>query len=303
MKNLFEVTPAEYHAKLRCNRANVFAADSWLSKSVLWELNGASLYKWRHHPKQFTPTSAMQWGTLVDCLTTTPELEETELAFCEFDNFRTKDAQEWRDNALAAGKIIVTTCQLAEGRKAAEMLLHTCRRSAEIFERSKSQVIVGGKIMGANVKGLIDLAPEGDEFLADLKTTSNFSLDGFSKTISDFGYHVQAGLYLWLWNAMFPHDQRMRFKLIWQDSEAPYEVAVTELHADEIAHGQAYAIHLLRRITDAASANHWPTDYDDAEPVLLRPTWAAMREEEKVGMTSDLDRKPATLSPTPSDLI
>lgn len=279
--NLFEVTPAEYHAKLRCNRADIFHPESWLSKSVLWELNSGSLYKWRFHhtPKMVTP--AMQWGSLIDCLTTTPELADTELAFSEFENFRTKAAQEWRDAQLADGKIIVTADQLEEGRKAAAMLTQTCQRSAEIFAASKSQVIVAGRICGANFKGLVDLAPEGSDFLADLKTTSKFSLDGFSKQTAEFGYHVQAGLYLALWNAMFPDDQRSRFKLIWQDSEAPYEVAVTELHADEIDHGREYGMHLIRKVTSAAQANHWPMDFDEKEPLIMRPTWAAMKEEER----------------------
>lgn len=279
--NIFEVTPAEYHAKLRCNRADIFAADSWLSKSALWELNSASLYKWRHYPKQFTPTAAMQWGSLIDCLTTTPELAETELAFSEFDNFRTKAAQEWRDAALAAGKIIVTADQLAEGRKAAEMLLSTHKASAEIFAKSKSQVIVAGRIRGVNIKGLVDLAPEGEDFLADLKTTSKFSLEGFGRTVADFGYHVQAGLYLALWNSMFPNDKRDRFKLVWQDSEAPYEVAVTELHQDEIRRGYEFSMHLIRKVTDAAKADQWPMDFEGKEPLIMRPTWAAMQEEER----------------------
>lgn len=279
--NIFEIKPADYHAKLRCNREDIFHPDSWLSKSVLWELNSSSLFKWRFHPKAKEVTAAMQWGTLIDCLTTTPELAETELALSEFDNFRTKAAQEWRDGQLAAGKIIVTAEQLAEGRKAAEMLLSTCKRSAEIFEKSKAQVIVAGRIRGANIKGLVDLAPEGEDFLADLKTTSKFSLDGFAKQTADFGYHVQAGLYLALWNAMFPDDQRNRFKLVWQDSEAPYEVAVTELAGSEIEQGHAQAMHLIRKVTNAAKENHWPMDFDGAEPLIMRPTWAAMREEER----------------------
>lgn len=279
--NIFEVTPAEYHRKLRCNRADIFHADSWLSKSVLWELNSSSLFKWRFHPAERTVTTAMQWGTLIDCLTTTPELAETELALSEFENFRTKAAQEWRDARLAEGKIIVTAEQLAEGRHAAAMLTQTCKRSAEIFEKSKAQVIVAGRIRGANIKGLVDLAPEGEDFLADLKTTSKFSLDGFARQTADFGYHVQAGLYLNLWNAMFPNDQRSRFKIIWQDSEAPHEVAVTELHADEIQRGYEYALHLIRKVTDAAKANHWPMDFDEREPLIMRPTWAAMQEEER----------------------
>jgi|GEM_PF-2282785 len=279
--NLYEVAPAEYHRKLTCHREDIFSPDSWLSKSVLWELNTSSLYKWRFHSRPHAVTAAMHWGTLIDCLTTTPELAENELALSEFDDFRTKAAREWRDQNLAAGKIIVTAEQLAEGRKSARMLTHTCERSAGIFANSKSQVIIAGRIMGCNVKGLVDLAPEGEDFLADLKTTSSFSIDGFSRQTAAFGYHVQAGLYLHLWNAMFPDDRRTRFKLIWQDAESPYEVAVTELHRDEIERGYEYALYQIQRLTAAARDDHWPMAFDAQEPLIMRPTWAAIQEEER----------------------
>jgi len=279
--NLYEVSPAEYHRKLTCHRENIFSPDSWLSKSLLWELNASSLYKWRFHSRPHAVTAAMQWGTLIDCLTTTPELAETELAISEFESFRTKSAQEWRDQNLADGKIIVTPDQLAGGRQAARMLTHTCVRSARIFSHSRSQVVIAGRIMGCNVKGLVDLAPVGEDFLVDLKTTSSFSIDGFARQTAAFGYHVQAGLYLHLWNAMFPSDQRTRFKFIWQDAGSPYEVAVTELHRDEIERGYEYALYQLQRLTDAARADHWPMAFDAREPLIMRPPWAAMQEEER----------------------
>ena len=278
---LYEVTPAEYHRKLTCQRGDIFSPDSWLSKSVLWELHASSLYKWRYHSRPHAVTASMQWGTLIDCLTTTPELADTALAISEFESFRTKAAQEWRDKNLADGKIIVTPDLLAEGRKAARMLTHTCERSAGIFARSKSQVIIAGRMHGCNVKGLVDLAPEGEDYLADLKTTSRFSIDGFAWQTAVYGYHVQAGLYLNLWNAMFPHDQRTRFKLIWQDSASPYEVAVTELHRDEIDRGYEYALYQLMRLADAARSDHWPMAFDSQEPLIMRPTWAAIQEEER----------------------
>lgn len=279
--NIFEVAPADYHRKLRCNRADLFSPDSWLSKSVLWELQKCSLYKWRYHPTQKKITPQMQWGSLVDCLTTTPELAQTELAFCEFDSFRTNAAKEWRDAAIAAGKIIVTPETLTEGRKAAEMLLKTCRESAEIFAASKSQVILCAKIRGMNVKGLVDLAPEGADFLADLKTTANFSRKGFDSTIADFGYHVQAGLYLVMWNAMFPNDQRKRFKLVWQDSEPPYEVAIGWIDQSDIDDGYKLAMRHIRRLAEAAKENYWPMAFAGEELQHTRPTWAAIREEEE----------------------
>jgi hypothetical protein len=284
--NIFEISPRDYHTRLRCNRANVLAEDSFLSKSVLWELDSSSLYKWRFHQPERKITPAMQWGSLIDCLTTTPELAETDLALSPFDSFRTKEAKEWKAEQEAAHKIIVDTDMLNDAKAAVKMLTETCKASADIFAKSKSQVIVAGRVLEAKVKGLVDLAPEGEDFLADLKTVSAFSLEGFAKQTANFGYHMQAGIYLNLWNAMFPNDQRTRWKFIWQDSAAPYEACVTELAPKDIEAGWAYASTLIQRILDATAANKWPIAFEN-ETITTRPTWAAMQEESKITSHAD----------------
>jgi hypothetical protein len=167
---------------------------------------------------------------------------------------------------------------LEEAQKAAKMLTETHKGSADIFAKSKGQVIVLGRIMGCNVKGLVDLAPDGEDFLADLKTTADFSARGFESTIDKFGYHVQAGLYLALWNTMFPDDKRSGFKFVWQDKAPPYEVAVTELTPSEIDEGLAQAAHLIEKLVNATKSNHWPMKFEK-EFMVMRPTYAAMREE------------------------
>lgn len=277
--NPLEVSPTDYHKKLRCNRANVLDQDSYLSKSVIWELANASLFSWRYHPKEFSPTASMQWGSLVDCLTTAPEEFEDAIAVSPYDSFRSKEAREWRDATLSSGKTITTNEELEEAKKAALMLTERNHESARIFDKSKTQVIIHGSIEGANVKGLVDLAPEGEEFLADLKTTADFSLDGFAKTTAKFGYHVQAGLYLALWNVMFPKDQRERFRLIWQNSSPPYEVSVTEMSRNDIEAGLIYAVHLVERIVKATKTDRWPMLLEGVVPVITRPAWASMAEE------------------------
>lgn len=278
--NIFEISPRDYHQKLRCNRANILAPDSYLSKSVLWELNTDSLFKWRFHTKQRETTAAMRWGSLVDCLTTTPELEGSDIALSPFDSYRTKEAQAWKAAQEAEKKIVVTAAEMEEARAAVKMLTQTCKSSADIFAKSKSQVIVAANVLGANVKGLIDLAPEGENFLADLKTVSTFSLEGFAKQVANFGYHMQAGIYLNLWNAKHPEDQRTGWKFIWQDSAAPYEACVTELAPQDIEAGWLYASTLIQRLLDATAADCWPMAFEQ-ETITTRPTWAAMQEEAK----------------------
>lgn len=285
MNSIFECSPPDYHQKLKCNRENVLDPDSYLSKSVLWELDSSSLYKWRYYTKPRETTAAMRWGSLIDCLTTTPELEGSDIALSPYDNFRTKDAQAWKSMQEAEKKIIVTAEDMEEARAAVKMLTETCKASADIFAKSKSQVIVAGNVLGVKVKGLIDLAPEGENFLADLKTTSSFSLEGFAKQTATFGYWCQAGLYRELWNAMHPNDVRERFKIVWQDSAPPYEACVMEMSPADIDAGWAYMSVLIQRVLDATAANHWPMAFED-EKIISRPTWAAMQAEEKMSKDS-----------------
>lgn len=280
---IHEVSAADYHTLLRCKRENIFDKESYLSKSVLWELASSSLYKWRFHPREFSPTPAMQWGSLVDCLTTTPELVEDEIRISPFSSYRTKEAREWKDECLALGKTIVTEELFNEGVKASEMLLQTNFQSAEIFENSMKQVIIGAKVSEVQFKGLVDLAPVGENYLVDLKTTGgDFTLDGFSKAIANFGYHAQAALYLALWNSTHPdpQEQRHRFKIIWQSSNPPYEVCVTELHQDEIRAGLKKILRLLSKLKHAAREDYWPMLAENENPILSRPVWAMMEDEQ-----------------------
>ena len=278
--SLFEISPNQYHQKLKVDRANIFSPTSWLSKSCLWELNESSLFKWRYCPREVKPTPAMAWGSLVDVLATTPDLEGSELAVSPYPDFRTKEAREWKEEQIALGMTIVDQETLAEGRKAARMLTHTCKAVAEIFAKSKTQVIVGGKINGIQVKGLVDLAPEGEDFLADLKTTSKFTPDGFNRDMADRGYFCQAALYLALWNSTFPNDQRTRFKLIWQDSSPPYEACVSEIPENEMQAGWEFIVKQLDKLAHATKNNEWPTAFSYKELLLTRPVWSAIKMDD-----------------------
>ena len=296
--NPLEVSPTNYHTTLTCDRSNVLSSDSWLSKSALWELSKRSLYSWRFAPSVFKPTPSMRWGSLVDCLTTTPD-EVDDLYVIQPATYPAKESTKkdapmvekpWNKNAKFCkgwaadheGKEVIPAELMEEALKAHKMLTETHELSAKIFANSQTQVIVGAKIQGCQVKGLLDLAPINEDFLVDLKTTNDFSMDGFAKTIGKFGYHVQGGLYLLLWNAMFPNDQRDSFRIIWQSSEAPYEVCVTEICGTDLEAGEEYARHLINRLVEATEADYWPMLGEGLVTTLTRPTWAGSREESQI---------------------
>jgi exodeoxyribonuclease VIII len=271
--NSIEILPSQYHTELMLDRSDIFSADSWLSKSAVFELYQSSLYKWRYHPRVFKPTPNMAWGSLVDTIITAPEDLKTEFAISPFDSYRSKDAREWKAEQEANYKTIITTDLLDEAHKAVKVLTKTHKYAAQMIEKSKRQVMLLNTTQhpsverDINLKGLVDLAPEGEPFLMDLKTTADFGADGFQKTVAKFGYHVQAALYLQLWNSLHPNDQRHRFQIVWQQSAAPYEVAVTEIPETDIADGLDMFNYLLGKLCRASNKNYWPMKFE--KPIVL----------------------------------
>jgi len=82
-----------------------------VSKSLLWEFN-QSPYKWRHGVEKET-TKAMELGTLIHAAILEPNLPLDEIAAVSpYSDFRTKAAQEWRDDARAMGKMIATDADI-----------------------------------------------------------------------------------------------------------------------------------------------------------------------------------------------
>ena len=287
-----QINPSEYHSRLKLDRSDIFSPDSWLSKSAVYELYQNSLYKWRYFPRQYTDSPAMTWGSLVDCIITSPEDFDEQFVTNPYDSFRTKAAKEWKDATLDSGKQIITPELLEQANAAVAVLTKKHKYAAAMIEKSASQVVLMQRVQHpasertVGIKGLVDLAPEGEPFLMDLKTTRDFTAGGFAKTIAKFSYHIQGALYLQLWNATHPHDQRDRFQIMWQDSAAPYEVAITEIPATDLADGADMFNHLLGRIVRAAENEHWPMLFP--KPVLLgRAAFGAYTDSDEVeGFTS-----------------
>jgi len=275
------MTPQEYHQTLLCNRENILADDSYLSKSVLWQLKSNSLYRWRFAPRTFTGSAAADWGSMVDAELTEPGGCESIVAISPFDSFRSKDAREWKEEQASAGLVVVKQSDVDQVKIAANKI-RLDRNATDLLNCSEGQVILTSRIRDVGVKCMIDLVPEDRPYLVDIKTTGDFSPSGISKKIAQFGYHAQAAWYLKIWNNENPDDQRSRFRFIWQSSESPYEVAVTELPAMDIAAGEDWCANALEKLTYATENNRWPNILGDKVAVIGRPGWADSQDEEEM---------------------
>lgn len=234
--------PSEYHAT--GNHTDL--RKQWLSKSLLWKF-GQSPYLWKHGPP-FRKTDAMCWGSLVDCLVTTPELYDEEFIVSPFDDFRKTEAKEW----LAVQKReVIKYAYYCEACKARDMMLfHLARHSVLHVEKQAHKFAViehdGARY---NVKALADLlAPDA---VHDIKTTGSLEERAIRKTILERGYHVQGALYCDLF-------ERERFVLHFQESSPPYRTRRVDLTVADLEEGRRWYMRAIALWHECVTTDTWP---------------------------------------------
>ena len=203
-------------------------------------------------------------------------------------NWNSKTCQEWLEDLPAGVDAVLSS----DHRSAVQAVEKLCARRefAEMMEDGQTQVgmriefdqsIHGFDDLVIPGKGLLDLVPCRDggwgNALVDLKMI--FKLDDLEQVEQEFyyrGYHVQAALYLDMWNAL-TGENRDAFYFIMQLSEPPYEVAVIELSADAIIAGRKWYLAAIKAWAKAASTGKWDSPWDGIQHATL-PAWAARKE-------------------------
>ena len=249
--------------------ANHQNLDAPVSKSLLWDFH-QSPYKWRHSTGKEV-TKAMDLGTLIHSAILEPIIPLNEVAVVSpYPDFRTKAAQEWRDDQRAMGKMIATDedIRIASG----------CEQvfSEDYAERFgvdySTEVAVFAEIGATKIKGMIDIVPDGLDLLVDLKTTSLIGTTfNIMQNILKWGYHWQAALYLDLWNAA-SGDNRNRFVFCFIEPKEPYETAWVELSPAFIELGRAGYMNALAQWQSCVSTDHWPKQHEGIS-VIEKPAY------------------------------
>lgn len=120
------------------------------------------------------------------------------------------------------------------------------------------------------VKILIDLLPAKEhEFfgksIGDFKTCANAHVGPWSRDVFKYGYHVQAAFYLDVYRAAAPDEERLEFRHILLESEAPWEVGKRILTQEFLVKGQERYLEALELYAWCLAANRWP-NYDRPMP-------------------------------------
>lgn len=256
--------PREYHG-WKFDREN--PQEGPISCSLLKEFADKGPLAFRHAPER-KATSAMGWGSMVDCLLTAPELFPREFVAKEDcpdlsadGGFRSKAAREWRDEVTESGVTLIG----AEAREKAEQAVERARNTpivADVLAGAAAQVMVRGDAAGIPTKSLLDLVPEHldfDDCLADVKTTSANVIndDEIAAQVGRWRYHWQAAFYLHQWNRAHPDDKRRRFVFVWISSSPPYECRVDELSDMMLDEGRSKVAFWMGQLVARCKSGFW----------------------------------------------
>ena len=200
----------------------------------------------------------------------------------DFNARKTKEQADWHAEAEAAreaGKTVLTHAE-AESVKAMAASLRENKFAAAALTNGESEVTLAWKDQetGVWLRVRPDFLPHKRRIIPDLKTAADGSPDAFSRTVSKFGYHMAAALYMDGIKAIFGEAPSNWLHVV-IEKEAPYVVSLYELPPEDIERGRWLNRKAIRIYADCLNSGQFP-GYAD-EPVQLGlPGWERKRIDE-----------------------
>lgn len=152
-----------------------------------------------------------------------------------------------------------------------------------LLQDAKRQVMVVGEYRDEKtkivvpVKALIDIAPPVKSpdygcMLDDFKTCTSAATGPWGRAVKEHDYHVQAAMYLHLWNAATGED-RNTFGHVLQENYAPWQSEPAMLSAEFLMLGYDKYIRALKHYAACLASDTWPgyAGVDEGNQIL--PGW------------------------------
>jgi hypothetical protein len=244
-------------------------------------------HRWRAGYRDGEPTESKEWGSLIDTLLLDPVrfsdkyavAPETYMADGKKKgdpqvekpwNWNATVCKEWRE--LQGNKQVIKS----DEKESADMAVKLIQEDpivSELLLCSERQVMVTAEYedetgITVPLRVLIDLVPHKDydsfaQCLVDLKTCATAEPSAWRRAVAQHNYHVQAPLYLDLYNAA-TGENRTEFRHIIQESFPPYEVGRRILSSEFITLGREKYQSALALYCQCLKYDNWPT-YEEME--------------------------------------
>lgn len=233
-------------------------------------LKTPALFKWQQdHPRH---SDAFDIGSAAHALVLGVGAP---IAPLDFDSWRTKAAQEARDEARANGMTPLLAADYARVKAMADKLSEHPLATRLLSEgEAEVSAYCEDKATGVMRRGRFDFLADG--WITDYKTTVDAAPFAFASSAAKFDYAMQAAWYLDL--ARDLGREVDGFIFIVQAKEAPYEVTVCELDWASEELGRRRNRRALDTYAKCVTSGNWPGYGDDLHTISL-PRWAFTQED------------------------
>ena len=265
----FDLPAADYHALPGASASQL---------RTLWQSTPAHLKASLDEPRE--TTAAMMLGTLAHSVILEPDkpLPGIVIQPDEYEPGKkwtnaAKVCKEWRAAQEQAGLLVLKADEY-DAVLGMSSAIADHQIAGPMLENGKPEVslVTHDTANGIPVRARLDFVPDGAPFLADVKTTQDASARGFERKAYESGFHIQAALYLALWNSL-TGETRTGFRFIVCEQKPPYAVNVFDASPEFLSTGNYAFKQTLATYARCVHEDSWPAYPPTLQPLSL-PKWA-----------------------------
>lgn len=189
---------------------------------------------------------------------------------------RSAEARQWVKDARAAGQIPLKPVEAVDVEGMAEAVLAhpEARKLLELDAEREVSMWWQDSRTGVECRARVDsLTQVGEQLInLDLKSTEDARLHKFSKSVGEYGYHVQDATY----DDGYFHltGEHLPCVFIAVEKKPPYLVALFELRPSDVERGRAAWHKALDLLVECRATDRWPGHPEQIQTIDL-PRWAA----------------------------
>ena len=202
-----------------------------------------------------------------------------EISILNFDNYKTKVAQQTKAAVIAEDKIPILQKEMDNINVAVACIKAKIQILAPyFFDDHESELSVRWEMdNGVKCQTRFDwIKPETGKTI-DLKTSKNANPKELDRDIIKFGYDIQEALYLQCANKTWPEMAgRFTWEFIFVEPEPPYMVSVVETDSSMTWLGESKVKRAADKWAECLESGKYP---GYGRQVVSAPPWAVSREE------------------------
>ena len=249
-----------------------------ISKSGLDLINRSPAHYKFAPPRK--PSAAMQIGTAIHTAVLEPVVFEREYMLLE--NIDDKRKSEYKEAVKQFGKDNVLTATETAKIKGMQESINANTDAANLLDSmlwTEVSLYATDLQTGVLLKCRFD-ALNDNGIALDLKKTRDASERGFSKSVAEYRYHVQAAFYAHVYNMYFG-KQLQSFKFLAVEDDFPNFSKVWQLDDEALQIGHHEMLKDLQAYANAYNDDYWPLPYGGTETLSL-PSWKISQYEEEL---------------------